>query len=321
MTLDLAVYLVIGAQPAGERGLLATVRAARTGGVSAVQLRDKAASARELVALASALLDVLRGTGIPLLVNDRLDVALAAGATAFTWASPTSMWRAARRLAGPRFLIGLSVSRPRKSMRYTPCRPGPWTTSASARCSPPPRSRMPRRPSDSTLWPRLRNPHGPAVRRDRRHQPSQRAIGVGDRARRAGRRVGDLRRPRPSRRSRGSEEWPPMIVNALSIAGTDPSGGAGIQADLKTFSALGVYGTTVITALVAQNTTGVEAIHQVPADFVTAQLRNLFEDVRIDAVKIGMLGTADVIGEVAVALRRHRPPVHRAGPGHGRHQR
>lgn len=99
-----------------------------------------------------------------------------------------------------------------------------------------------------------------------------------------------------------------MIFNALSIAGTDPSGGAGIQADLKTFSALGVYGTTVISALLAQNTQGVAAIHQVPGDFVTAQLQNLFDDVRIDAVKIGMLGTADVIGAVAAALKRHRPP-------------
>ncbi len=110
-----------------------------------------------------------------------------------------------------------------------------------------------------------------------------------------------------------------MIFNVLSIAGTDPSG-AGIQADLKTFSALGAYGTTVISALVAQNTQGVAAIHQVPGAFVTTQLQSLFADVRIDAFKIGMLGTADVIGEVAVALRRHRPPVHRAGPGHGHHK-
>lgn len=98
-----------------------------------------------------------------------------------------------------------------------------------------------------------------------------------------------------------------MTFNVLSIAGTDPSGGAGSQADLKTFSALGVYGTSVITALVAQNTRGVAAIHQPPPAFVTAQLDTLFDDVRIDAVKIGMLGTAGVIGAVAAALRRHRP--------------
>ncbi|HEX5332721.1 MAG TPA: bifunctional hydroxymethylpyrimidine kinase/phosphomethylpyrimidine kinase, partial [Cellulomonas sp.] len=95
--------------------------------------------------------------------------------------------------------------------------------------------------------------------------------------------------------------------NALTIAGTDPSGGAGIQADLKTFSALGVYGMTVVTALTAQNTQGVAGIHPVPGEFVTAQLESLFDDVRIDTVKIGMLGTAEVIEAVAAALRRYRP--------------
>jgi hydroxymethylpyrimidine/phosphomethylpyrimidine kinase len=100
-----------------------------------------------------------------------------------------------------------------------------------------------------------------------------------------------------------------VIVNALSIAGTDPSGGAGVQGDLKTFSALGVYGTAVVTALVAQNTRGVAAIHAVPAGFVTAQLDTLLDDVRIDVVKIGMLGTAEVVEAVAAALERRRPAV------------
>ncbi len=98
-----------------------------------------------------------------------------------------------------------------------------------------------------------------------------------------------------------------MIPNVLSIAGTDPSGGAGIQADLKTFSALGAYGTTVITALVAQNTQGVHSVHQPPAEFITAQLDNLFADVRIDAAKTGMLGNAEVVSTVAAGLRRHAP--------------
>ncbi|NTW42303.1 MAG: bifunctional hydroxymethylpyrimidine kinase/phosphomethylpyrimidine kinase [Cellulomonadaceae bacterium] len=98
-----------------------------------------------------------------------------------------------------------------------------------------------------------------------------------------------------------------MIVNALTIAGSDPSGGAGIQADLKTFSALGVYGTTVVTALTAQSTQGVAAIYAVPGAFVTAQLESLLDDVRIDTVKIGMLGTADVIEAVVATLRRTRP--------------
>ena len=81
---------------------------------------------------------------------------------------------------------------------------------------------------------------------------------------------------------------------ALTIAGSDPSGGAGIQADLKTFHQLGAYGTAVITALTAQNTQGVTGVHVVPADFVAEQLETLLADVRIDAVKMGMLATAQI---------------------------
>lgn len=91
---------------------------------------------------------------------------------------------------------------------------------------------------------------------------------------------------------------------ALTIAGSDSSGGAGIQADLKTFSALGVYGATAITALTAQNTTGVSAIHAVPPAFIRAQIDAVFEDLAVDAVKIGMLGTEGAISTVAEALRR-----------------
>jgi hydroxymethylpyrimidine/phosphomethylpyrimidine kinase len=95
------------------------------------------------------------------------------------------------------------------------------------------------------------------------------------------------------------------IPNVLTIAGTDPSGGAGIQADLKAFSALGAYGTAVVTALVAQNTRGVEAVELVSPAFVTRQIDCLLADVRIDAVKIGMLATAGIVRAVADALRRH----------------
>src|SRR5258708_16430523 len=76
---------------------------------------------------------------------------------------------------------------------------------------------------------------------------------------------------------------------ALAIAGSDSSGGAGIQADLKTFAALGVYGASVITALTAQNTSGVTAIHPVPADFVTPQIDAVFSDLAVKAVTIGMV--------------------------------
>ncbi len=94
---------------------------------------------------------------------------------------------------------------------------------------------------------------------------------------------------------------------ALTIAGSDSSGGAGIQADLKTFAALGVYGASVITALTAQNTSGVSGIHVVPADFVTAQMDAVFSDLRVDAVKIGMVAQLATIDAIAAGLTRWSP--------------
>lgn len=97
-----------------------------------------------------------------------------------------------------------------------------------------------------------------------------------------------------------------MIRNVLSIAGSDPSGGAGIQADLKAFSACGVYGMAVITALTAQNTQGVVGVHPVPAGFVADQITAIFADVRVDAVKIGMIANEEIAAAVADALAPHR---------------
>jgi hydroxymethylpyrimidine/phosphomethylpyrimidine kinase len=96
------------------------------------------------------------------------------------------------------------------------------------------------------------------------------------------------------------------VPTAVTIAGSDTSGGAGIEADLKTFSALGVYGAAVVTALTAQNTQGVVAIHEVPADFIAAQINAVFADIAIGAVKIGMLGNAPAIEVVTAALDRYR---------------
>ena len=97
-----------------------------------------------------------------------------------------------------------------------------------------------------------------------------------------------------------------MIANVLTIAGSDSGGGAGIQADLKTFSALGTYGASVITALTAQNTRAVTAIHDVPPTFVIAQLDAVFDDIDFAATKLGMLSSPEIIEVVADALTRHR---------------
>ena len=103
------------------------------------------------------------------------------------------------------------------------------------------------------------------------------------------------------------------IPKVLTIAGVDPSGGAGVLADIKTFSALGAYGTGVIAALTAQNTRSVTGIHGIPPDFVRLQLDTLFDDVQIDAVKIGMLGTAGITRAVADGLTA---PITSGTPAH-----
>ena len=87
------------------------------------------------------------------------------------------------------------------------------------------------------------------------------------------------------------------VPTALTIAGSDSGGGAGIQADLKSFSALGVYGASVITAVTAQNTQEVTAVHGIPDDIIAAQIRAVVHDIRIDAIKVGMLKKIDILGK------------------------
>src|SRR3954470_18071516 len=98
------------------------------------------------------------------------------------------------------------------------------------------------------------------------------------------------------------KRMPRPVPAVLSIAGSDSGGGAGIQADLKAFARCGVHGMTAIAALTAQNTVGVTGVHTVPAEFIVEQVRAVVEDIGVDAVKIGMLGTAETVEAVARAL-------------------
>ncbi len=112
------------------------------------------------------------------------------------------------------------------------------------------------------------------------------------------------------------------VPRAMTIAGSDSGGGAGIQADLKTFAALGVYGTSVLTAITAQNTVGVDGVHEVPVDMVAAQIEAVFTDIGVDAVKTGMLSSTEIIETVARELAHFRvgrlvvDPVMVAKSGH-----
>jgi hydroxymethylpyrimidine/phosphomethylpyrimidine kinase len=96
------------------------------------------------------------------------------------------------------------------------------------------------------------------------------------------------------------------IPTAMTIAGSDSGGGAGIQADLKTFAALGVYGTSALTAITAQNTIGVTGVHEIPTDIIAAQIEAIITDIGADAVKTGMLSSSAIVEVVAQELKRHR---------------
>ncbi|MEM7745826.1 MAG: bifunctional hydroxymethylpyrimidine kinase/phosphomethylpyrimidine kinase [Pseudomonadota bacterium] len=100
-----------------------------------------------------------------------------------------------------------------------------------------------------------------------------------------------------------------MTAIALTIAGSDSGGGAGIQADLKAFSALGVYGASVLTAVTAQNTKAVTAVHEIPVEIIHAQIEAVLDDLDVDAIKIGMLSSPEIIAAVAGALSDVRVPI------------
>ena len=111
------------------------------------------------------------------------------------------------------------------------------------------------------------------------------------------------------------------VPAVLSIAGSDSGGGAGIQADLKAFARCGVHGMTAITAITAQSTVGVEAIHAIPPELIVAQVRAVADDIGVDAVKIGMLGTSDTVCAVRDALEYVGGAADRDRPGDGRRVR
>ena len=99
-----------------------------------------------------------------------------------------------------------------------------------------------------------------------------------------------------------------LIPKAMTIAGSDSGGGAGIQADLKTFAALGVYGASTLTAITAQNTVAVTAVHELPTDLIQSQIDAVVTDIGVDAVKTGMLSSAAIVAAVAAALQKHAIP-------------
>ncbi|WP_435745900.1 bifunctional hydroxymethylpyrimidine kinase/phosphomethylpyrimidine kinase [Microbacterium sp. PMB16] len=315
MNADYSLYLVTDPGLCGDRGVVETVRRAVDGGVRIVQLRDKSASDAETVDQLVELSRVIDGRAL-LLVNDRLDAALAARARGarvdgvHLGQGDASVLRA-REALGPEALVGLTANSPEHLaaalalpagtvdylgvgvIRPTSTKPdhppalGIEGFRAFAEASPLPCVAIGGVGIDDTEALRGAGAAGLAV---------VSALCAAE----------DPRAVARAFRRRWQAGAAPRV---LSIAGSDPSGGAGIQADLKSIAANGGYGMAVITALTAQNTHGVRGVHVPPAEFLGAQLTAVSDDIVIDAVKIGMLANADVIRTVAAWIDAVRPPI------------
>ena len=310
----LRLYLVTDERLCPHPRLLELLPELVRAGVTMVQLRDKTGSTAEMVERARALVRVLRPLGVPVLVNDRTDVAFAAGADGVHLGASDLDARSARHILGPNAIIGVSAER-------TDALPADGTVANYLAVSP-----VFSTPTKVDTAPPL-GLDGIRALRDRAGPLPIVGIGGMDLERaplaieagadgvavvsavlgaedpvRAAETLGAAVAGALGARSAGRSGVP----QALTVAGSDSGGGAGIQADLKTFSARGVYGASVLTALTAQNTRGVSGIHGVPPSFVLDQMRAVFSDLDPGATKIGMLGTADVIEVVKEGLLEHR---------------
>ena len=315
---DLRTYLVADLATIGDGDVVRIVDEAVAGGVTTVQIRGKHLSDSEMLRVVAAVADRIDGRAT-LLVNDRVDVYLAAreaGAAVHGVHIGQSDGSAleVRRRIGTHAVLGLSASSPAHLAAAVALRPGvvDYLGIGAVRATP----TKPDAP-EPLGWDGLA--HAIAQAGDLPCVAIG-GVGAGDArdARAAGaaglavvRAICAAADPREAARTL-REEWDRgRTPNVLSIAGSDPSGGAGIQADLKSIQATGGYGMAAITALTAQNTRGVTGVHTPPAAFLAEQLDALAADVRIDAIKIGMLANASVIEAVAswISALAPRPAV------------
>ncbi|KZC96113.1 bifunctional hydroxymethylpyrimidine kinase/phosphomethylpyrimidine kinase [Clavibacter tessellarius] len=379
--LDLSVYLVTDPALCGARSVPAVVSAAVAGGATAVQIRDKHASAAELLATVLAAADAIDAHAAAhpsaprpvLLVDDRVDVVLAAlargarvdGVHVGQSDVPADLVRRMLDAASPdhRLVVGLTANTPAhvEAVRALPAgtvdylgvgviRPtstkpdhpaplghdgfgiiaglspvpcvaiggvdvgdvaaiaaagGAGTSVVSAICAAEDPEAAARELAEA--WERVRVRASAGSAGDARAAESDAAESDATEPGAPAADPADAASAEPAGDPAAGD--PTRVPRVLSIAGTDPTGGAGIQADLKSIAANGGYGMAVVTALVAQNTRGVREIHVPPVAFLRAQLDAVSDDVVIDAVKIGMLGSAAVVDEVADWLRAVRPPV------------
>ena len=323
---DLSLYLVTDRPLSGGRDMAWIVREAAAGGVTMVQLREKECSTAEFIALARELKIALQPLGIPLIINDRVDVALAVDADGVHIGQSDMPYETARALLGKEKIIGLSVetmeeviaanaldvdyigispvyATPTKTDTLTPF--GLEGIEEVMRLS---------RHRCVAIGGMNRDTIGEVIARGVEGVAVVSAIVAAESPREASEELAAIVRNHRSETSEFSEysehsedsENPYFsIKKVLTIAGSDSGGGAGIQADIKSISANGCFAASAITAITAQNTLGVNAVEGLSIDIIEGQIEAVLSDIGADSIKIGMLHSSEVVQCVARMLRKY----------------
>ena len=317
MNFDLSLYLVTDRPLAGGRDMAWIVREAVAGGATMVQLREKECSTGEFVTLARELKEALQPLGIPLIINDRVDVALAVDADGVHIGQRDMPYDTARALLGKDKIIGLSVetmdevvaanaldvdyigispiyATPTKTNTLTPF--GLEGIEEVMRLS---------RHRCVAIGGMNRETIGEVIARGVEGGAVVSAIVAASSPRKASAELASIINANRSKKKCHLSITTCQIPKVLTIAGSDSGGGAGIQADIKSITANGCYATSAITAITAQNTLGVNAVEGLSVEIIEGQIDAVLSDIGTDSIKIGMLHSAEVVHCVARMLRKY----------------
>ena len=317
MNFDFSLYLVTDRPLAGGRDMAWIVREAVAGGATMVQLREKECSTGEFVTLARELKEALQPLGIPLIINDRVDVALAVDADGVHIGQSDMPYDMARALLGKDKIIGLSVetmdevvaanaldvdyigispiyATPTKTNTLTPF--GLEGIEEVMRLS---------RHRCVAIGGMNRETIGEVIARGVEGVAVVSAIVAASSPRKASAELASIINANRSKKKCHLSIATCQIPKVLTIAGSDSGGGAGIQADIKSITANGCYATSAITAITAQNTLGVNAVEGLSVEIIEGQIDAVLSDIGTDSIKIGMLHSAEVVHCVARMLRKY----------------
>ena len=310
MNFDLSLYLVTDRPLAQGRDMAWIVREAVAGGVTMVQLREKDCPTGEFITLARELKMVLQPLGIPLIINDRVDVALAIDADGVHIGQSDMPYEVARALLGKNKIIGLSVETMNEviatnalDVDYIGISPVYATPTKTDTLQPFGLEGIEEvmrisRHRCVAIGGMNRDTIGEVIRRGVEGVAVVSAIVSADSPREASKELAKIIHEGKSTLN----SHPPKV---LTIAGSDSGGGAGIQADIKSISANGCFATSAITAITAQNTLGVNAVEGLSIDIIEGQIEAVLSDIGTDSIKIGMLHSAEVVRCVARMLRKY----------------